>query len=287
MNYMFKSYYIFLLPGLCFIVFVYQLERLWSVGFDNVWRLGELLPSLAVLLFFAFLYLIRRPRTDRYLRVYSVGITLGVIWSLWIRFRGIINYDFIILNIGVLFGWAGYLFWYSKFKDRNLNSALKLGLKLPKLKLKDVHGRIYSPKEFEGKYAIYIFYRGIWCPLCYAQVKEISAHYKELESNGTQTILISPQPHSKSEKLANKFDVGFNYIVDVGNIVAKRLGIWAKRGTPIGFVALGYDPDTVLPTVIITSPSGKIIFTDLTDNYRIRPEPSSFIKIIEKHRSSG
>ena len=49
---------------------------------------------------------------------------------------------------------------------------------------------------------------------------------------------------------------------------------------------LGYDPDTVLPTVIITDASGKIIFVDLTDNYRVRPEPETFIQVLKEYNSS-
>ncbi len=45
---------------------------------------------------------------------------------------------------------------------------------------------------------------------------------------------------------------------------------------------MGYDSDTVLPTVIITDEKGKIIFVDLTDNYRVRPEPETFLQIIDE-----
>ena len=36
-----------------------------------------------------------------------------------------------------------------------------------------------------------------------------------------------------------------------------------------------------LPTVIITDAKGKIVFADLTDNYRVRPEPETFLKVID------
>jgi len=38
----------------------------------------------------------------------------------------------------------------------------------------------------------------------------------------------------------------------------------------------------ILPTVIITDAEGKIIFADLTDNYRVRPEPDTFLKVIDE-----
>ena len=70
-------------------------------------------------------------------------------------------------------------------------------------------------------------------------------------------------------------------LVNKGNEVAKRLQILSENGLPFGFHALGYDSDTVMPTIIITDKKGKILFADLTDNYRVRPEPSTFLKVLD------
>jgi len=46
---------------------------------------------------------------------------------------------------------------------------------------------------------------------------------------------------------------------------------------------LGYDSDTVLPTAILTDQNGVILFTDQTDNYRVRPEPDTFLRVFTEH----
>lgn len=112
-------------------------------------------------------------------------------------------------------------------------------------------------------------------------IKEIAGQYKELEQRGVNMIFISPQPHKYSNNLANKYKLNFNFLTDVNNKVAKQLNIFAKNGIPTGFQVFGYDSDTVLPTVIITDTNGKIVFADLTDNYRVRPEPETFLKVID------
>ena len=71
-------------------------------------------------------------------------------------------------------------------------------------------------------------------------------------------------------------------MTDRANKVAKQLDIFTKTGIPAGFQVLGYDSDTVLPTVVITDNTNKIIFADLTDNYRVRPEPETFLKVIDE-----
>jgi len=32
----------------------------------------------------------------------------------------------------------------------------------------------------------------------------------------------------------------------------------------------------------MTNAQGKIIFADLTDNYRVRPEPATFLKVLDE-----
>jgi hypothetical protein len=64
------------------------------------------------------------------------------------------------------------------------------------------------------------------------------------------------------------------FLRDPNSIAAKQLGILHKWGTPMGMQLLGYDSDTVMPTVILTDTQGQIIFSDQTDNYRVRPEPA-------------
>lgn len=73
-----------------------------------------------------------------------------------------------------------------------------------------------------------------------------------------------------------------NFLVDKGNKAADRLQIKAEGGLPMGLQALGYDSDTVMPTVVMTDNKGEIIFADLTDNYRVRPEPEDFLRVFDE-----
>ena len=37
----------------------------------------------------------------------------------------------------------------------------------------------------------------------------------------------------------------------------------------------------MLPTVLITDARGEIRYVDLADNYRVRPEPSVFLRVLD------
>jgi len=160
-------------------------------------------------------------------------------------------------------------------------ALIAVGAELPELELFDGQGQPVTPTD--GKYALYMFVRGAWCPLCMAQVQEIADQYRALEQRGVEVFLIARQPEANTRALAKRFDVPIRFCVDQDGQLARTLGIEHVGGTPFLMDALGYDADSVLPTVLITDPNRTIIFADMTDNYRVRPEPSTFLAALDAH----
>ena len=276
-----KSIFISVFPVFALYLFIQSILEQVNSGF-SYFLLGEMISSITVVIFFAGLFIKPRARTTSLLKGYSLLIVLGFI----IRFIDIIcNNQNQVKNLPLgsllIFGWISYLKWYSVFNKRD-KAIIKVGGKLPQFQLEDSEKERVLSESFLGNYTIYIFYRGNWCPLCMAQIKEVVAEYKELEKRNISMVLISPQPHNYTKSLADKHKVPFHFLTDVKSTAAKRLGIHHNAGIPAGFQALGYDSDTVLPTVIITNPDSTIIFADLTDNYRVRPEPKVFLDIIDQ-----
>ena len=198
-----------------------------------------------------------------------------------IMITGVVNVE-IWLWVAIVgsLGSALYEWWYSRFGDRS-SEILVVGQRLPALEFELPDGSTLSTESL-AKPMLMIFYRGNWCPLCMAQVKEIAGQYRTLAEKGVQVMLISPQPHRETESLARRFEAPMTFLVDKANRMAEKLGIKSENGLPTGLEALGYDSDTVLPTVVMTDASGTIIFADLTDNYRVRPEPDVFIEVFER-----
>ncbi|MEJ2239971.1 MAG: redoxin domain-containing protein [Gemmatimonadales bacterium] len=148
---------------------------------------------------------------------------------------------------------------------------------LLELVLRDADGNAVPVSN--ERHALFMFVRGNWCPLCMAQVREIAAQYRELEARGVDLYVITPQPDNHTRALARRFDVPIRFCVDEGGGLARRLGIQHPGGVP--FLIRGYGVDSVLPTVLITDPQRKIIFVDMTDNYRVRPEPATFLAVLD------
>jgi len=275
-----KSLFISLFPLLALYAIIISCFHLFTQNFNYVY-LGTLITALPIVFFFSNLFIKPVARTDAHPKAYTFLISLGFITS--IISNGILYQDFsdAFLAISLFLGWVLYLKWYSIFSGRKTNHELKIGTFLPNLEFEDSEKNKVMTSSFKGNPAIFLFYRGNWCPLCMAQIKEISDQYRELKKRNVSVIFISPQPHTYIKKLANKFSLEFTFLRDVNNNSSRRLNIVSKNGIPFGFQVLGYNNDTVMPTVIITDRNGKIIFADQTDNYRVRPEPETFIKILD------
>ena len=237
--------------------------------------LGVLLSHAPMGLFFMWVMVLRNlPRSHPWLPAISAITLAGVLLS----FAGPLDQNIVVVVLGIAgaIAYLLYLFWYSRF-HRAPATALRIGAALPEFSATDSAGTKFNTEDLRGYPAVLLFYRGNWCPLCMAQIKEIAASYKSLAEKKNQVILISPQPQTKSAQLAKRFDAPMRFVVDVDNRIARQLGIEWQHSLPAGMQVLGYNSESVLPTVIVVDATGTIVLADQTDNYRIRPEPESFI----------
>ena len=256
-----------------------SLLMLGDAGWTSPW-LGAALACAGPTLFFSQIMLMPRARTSRNL---GLLIAVGVIGTaLAVALPGPASLAAIVIAAVVgIAGSLAYVYWYSRFGAAG-NAALEVGNSLPGFTLGE-HGKSLHTADLVQKPALWIFYRGNWCPLCVAQVREIAAQYRELARRGVDVHLVSPQSEASSEQLAKQMDAPMRFLTDAGNRAAEALGIKVKDGLPAGFQALGYDSDEPRPTVFITAAGGRIIWCDMTDNYRVRPEPATFFTVLDRH----
>jgi peroxiredoxin len=250
---------------------VTHLVRAPEVGLAWVGALVAIAPLVA---FMSSLMLFQRARTFRNQYLLLALALVGTVIS-FVGFESPASWYALFLGLVATFV---YVFWYS-ILDRPAQTVLAVGATLPELELFDGEGKPVTPTA--GKHGLYMFIRGNWCPLCMAQVKEMAAHYRELEARGVEVFSISRQPAANTQALAKRFDAPIRFCVDEEGKLARQLGIEHIGGLPFLMEPLGYDSDSALPTVVIIDPSRRIVFADLTDNYRVRPEPSTFLAALD------
>ena len=242
----------------------------------NLGWLGVLLSGLSfVVLFGRDVISPTLARTNTILPLLSIVSLAGV---------GLAGYAFFVTKeagalpfVLALFGGAGFVVfttWFCRF-GRRVNDILVVGKKLPAFSLDDDKGAGVESSEFIGKPALFMFYRGNWCPFCTAQVNEIAKRYRDLIDRGVEVALITPQSHDFTRRVAESLNVPFRFLVDEDLSAARALDLVDENGVPMGY-RKKYGADTVLPTVIITDAAGTIIFAHQTKSYRVRPNPDVF-----------
>ena len=253
-----------------FLMAVYK----FIAGDNSLAWAGAALASGAVSCLFGLYYGGRLPRTTRHIPLLRVATMLGtVLAGIGFAYGGqdqAASLPFLAALVLSLAGTHAYLYWYS-ILERPAANALRLGETLPAFDLTDETGQTVRIESLFGTALLLVFYRGNWCPLCMAQVRELADQCREFQQREVTVALISPQPQNKSTKLAMRLGVPFRFLVDPGGQAARKLGITHIAGLPLGLQIFGYSTDTVFPTVIVTDKKGKIVFVDQTENYRMRP----------------
>ena len=263
------------------ILLIVSVFMAFAGGYERSAWLGATIASLPIPLLMVRLMFVPVERTSENLPLLLLVASFGVLLAGWEQFfEGTSGWGPTAIALLSMLLLAVYIFWYSRF-GRQESHELAVGRKLPEFTLMDVQGNEFRSHSLFGSSAILLFYRGNWCPLCVAQIREIVGKYQDIEAMGVKVALISPQPDEQSRKLAAQHQVPFSFLIDENNKVAESLGIDVKHGVPAGMPG-GYSPHTVLPTLIVSNESGTIVFSDQTDNYRVRPEPDLFLAILRR-----
>jgi peroxiredoxin len=276
-----KSIFVSMYMMVAMAIMVIAARSLWQTGDYVTWG-GVLLVTAPFVLFLSWIMVFRNiARTSARFPFLMALATAGLASAFWGYFQG----ASINAPVLALAGWVGfivYVYWYSSF-GHPCSASLQVGHNLPNFELRNVADEMLSSASLLEKPTIWIFYRGNWCPLCMAQIKELVGEYQEIQELGVRVALISPQPHKFTMSLARKFNVPFYFLTDEGNRAAQTLGIAHDDGLPTGMQVLGYDSETVLPTVIITAAGGRILWSHQTDNYRVRPEPALYLRVLREN----
>jgi len=241
--------------------------------------LGAALATAALPVQLVSLLGLRKARTSRNLTVMTAFAAVAAVTAVGASLLAGIGRPVAIAILGLL-STQFYARWYSRL-DREWQASLEVGARLPHFEVLDADGLPVSSESFLGQPTAFVFIRGNWCPLCVAQVRELAAEYQSLAARGIEVALISPQPSEETQELAESFGVTFRYLTDPDAAAAASLGIRHDGGVPPGVTKLGYEADTVFPTMVVIDESGTVVFSDQTDDYRVRPEPALFITALD------
>jgi len=105
-------------------------------------------------------------------------------------------------------------------------NALKEGAQAPDFALPDARGNAVRLSHLLTQGPVVIaFYRGQWCPYCHLTLRAYQQALSQLHALGASLVAISPQTPDHSLAMAEKLELTFALLSDIGNRVARQFGL--------------------------------------------------------------
>ena len=174
---------------------------------------------------------------------------------------------------------ALFLFW--RRESRPVPAALQRGQPLPEFEAVDEAGNTLSTRQLDGTPAVMIFVRGSWCPFCSKQVRNLTTYYKEISDLGARLIFVTPKPLETTRRVAEFFEVEFEFWLDETLEVTKALGLLLEGGVPKDYQG-EYSGDTVWPTSLVIDSTGIIRYIEMSKHIIDRPNPKTLVRELRK-----
>lgn len=177
-----------------------------------------------------------------------------------------------------------------------LETALNVGDTAAQFTLKNQNGEpvLLSALLEEGP-VVLTWYRGGWCPYCNITLAFLQEKLPEFEAAGAQLVALTPELPDSSLSTAEKNDLSFTILSDVGNVVARRYGVVFKLTDDVaaryqkGFDLHSYNGDETdelpLAATYVIDTDGVIRYAFLDVDYRNRAEPDDILKELQNLES--
>lgn len=174
------------------------------------------------------------------------------------------------------------------------STAKQVGNKAPNFTLNNALGKPVELKDYlkKGK-VVLTWYRGGWCPYCNMTLHQLQQELPNFKANGASLIALTPELPDKSISTAEKNDLEFEVLSDVGNKIAKEYGIVFKLTDEVaGMYNKGFDMNSYngdesnelpLAATYIIDENGEIIYAFLDADYRNRAEPSELTEFLKQN----
>ncbi|PKA39933.1 alkyl hydroperoxide reductase [Rhizobium sullae] len=146
---------------------------------------------------------------------------------------------------------------------------------VPELRVPVVGGRIYDiRKEAPAAFSLIVFYRGLHCPICKTQLKDLEAKLGEFERRGVTVLAISTDNEERAIQTSLGWHLPQLHIgYELPLAVAREWGLYISRG---------HEPDLFAePAIYLVRPDGTLYFGSVQTMPFARPHFADILGAID------
>ncbi len=147
-----------------------------------------------------------------------------------------------------------------------------VGRTAPVFTLPDSHGAsVDISRVLKTQPVVLVFYRGVWCPFCQAQMTQIGKDREAFVKSGAVIYAISDEDPAAQQKMQDEHGLNFiTFLSDkTGTAARKYAGVYAGR-------------TTLKPAVFVVGKDGKVKYAYLNDNFRLRAADQDILKAVHE-----
>jgi peroxiredoxin len=171
-----------------------------------------------------------------------------------------------------------------------LGQALQEGARAPNFRLPNAQGGSIELYALLRRGPVVLtFYRGLWCPYCNLALRAYQKSLPQLEALGASLVAVSPQTPDNSLSTAEKNELSYPVLSDVGLHVARAYGLAFDLPPELAeLYRLQWDNDLVkwngeggwslpIPATYLIGGDTRIAFAHVDPEYRDRLEPEELL----------
>ncbi|WP_171119146.1 MULTISPECIES: peroxiredoxin-like family protein [Streptomyces] len=171
--------------------------------------------------------------------------------------------------------------------------ALTVGAQAPHFTLPTATGQTLALDDLLADGPVVLtFYRGAWCPYCNIALRALQQHHDAITAHGARLVAISPQIPDESLTLAEKHDLAFDVLSDIGSDTAKQYGlafdlpddlaaVYDRLGFDLQRVNDGHPRTLPLPATYVIDRDGVTRWAFVNADYTTRAEPADILAALD------
>ena len=173
------------------------------------------------------------------------------------------------------------------------DTSLAVGAAAPDFTLPGVDGEQVSlAKLLTDGPVVLAFYRGGWCPYCNLELRALQAALADITAVGATLVAISPQLPDNSLSTAEKLELAFPVLSDVGNVVAREYGLVFSLPEDLRSVYDGFGIDLPaangdqtfelpVPATFVIDRDGSVAWRFVDPDYTHRGDPADVLAAVK------
>jgi peroxiredoxin len=151
--------------------------------------------------------------------------------------------------------------------------AVAIGDLAPDFTAHDALGRPVQLSSFRGSPVLLKFYRGVWCPYCVGELRQLERHAGDFAALGIKLMAVSSDRTDELYAFERKNDWAITLLADPDLAVHRRYNVQQRNFTP----KRGLFRDLAIPTSILIDKEGRVVWLEQTSDFRVRPQADALL----------